>query len=119
MAAITWTNVTDEAPELSTISVNGQNALLLYVNTILAVDGFGGETSQRLFQARVLLAAHMATMLRRKGISGFLSEQHAGPVGESFGAFIYPMFGEFALTSYGTLFGMVCRGTAHRAGLLV
>lgn len=120
MAAINWTNVTDEAPELATgTSVNAQNALLLYVNTILAVDGFGGEANQRLFLARVYLAAHMATMLRRRGIAGFTSEKHAGPVGESFGMIQLPMLGEFGMTSYGVLYMTVCRGTAHRAGLLV
>lgn len=119
MAAIIWSDVTDQAPELSTVSIGGQTALLDYVNSALAVEGFGGESSKRLKNARVYLAAHMATMLRRRGISGFLTEQHAGPVGESFGAFQLPMLGEFGLTSYGALYAMVCRGTAHRAGLLV
>ncbi len=123
MAAIKWQDVVEgiPAPELSTIGVLAQDYILAHVNgSGIDVSGYGGETSPKTRLARAYLAAHMATMARRRGIPGFRSEQHAGPVGESFAMPPIPMFlGEFAMTSYGTLFASITRGSAHRAGILV
>lgn len=118
MAAITWSNVTDEASELLTFTnVNAQNAILNYVNTVLAVEGFGGEDSVKTFQARVFLAAHMITMLRRRGAAGIKTGQTAGPLSETFALLPLVRFGTFSTTSYGQLYAQVCRASAHRAGI--
>lgn len=120
MAAIIWSDVVADAPELSAVAPAAQTVLLLYVNSVLDVAGYGGESHIRTRTARVMLAAHMATMFRRRGVPGFLSEQHAGPIGESFAMPpMAAMLNEFAMTSYGALFAMVTRGSAHRAGALV
>lgn len=120
MAAITWTNVTDAAPELAAFSnVNAQNAVLNEVNTTINVVPLGGEDSIKTFNARVYLAAHIATLLRRRGIAGVRSSESAGPVSESFSPILLPQYGAYAMTSYGVLYAQEIASTAHRAGFLV
>lgn len=120
MAAITWTDVTDEAPELAVgITVNAQTALLDYVNTKLVVSGYDGESGRKSFLARVYLAAHMATLIKRRGLAGTKTSQSAGPVAESFAPIQLPRLGTYATTSYGLLFETVSTSSAHRAGLLL
>ena len=121
---ITWQDVISgaPAPELATPQVDllGQNYILAYVNAALDVSGFDGEAGPKTRMARIYLAAHMATLARRRGIPGFLSEQHAGPVGESFAVLPqFAQFGTFGTTSYGVIYVQIVRGSAHRAGILV
>ena len=120
MAAITWTNVTDEAPELATgTSLNAQTAILDYVNTKTRTDGLDGEDGRKTFLARVFLAAHIATMLRRRGIAGTVTSQSAGPVSESLSLLNLPWLGVYSTTSYGVLYATIVQSSAHRAGALL
>ncbi len=120
MSAITWANVTDEAPELATgISSNAQAAILDLVNTKLVTAGYDGEDGRKTFFARVYSAAHMATLLKRRGFAGFRSSQSAGPVAESFAQVQLPRLGSYGLTSYGILLEMITASSAHRAGLVL
>lgn len=61
MAAIIWTDVTNVAPELASISVGAQTLFLAVANTALKVSVWGGEESPRLKLGRVLFAAHLAS----------------------------------------------------------
>ncbi len=115
---ITWTNVTDEAPELSTVSVAAQTALLDYVNTKIVVSGLDGEDGRKTFLARVYWAAHVATMLKRRGQTGALTSQASNGVSESFAVYTLPQLGVFGSTGYGQLYAMIIGSSAHRAGLL-
>lgn len=121
MAAIDWTTVVEEAPasELATFAPGAQFIVLEYVNTKLVVSGFDGEDGVKTRLARIYLAAHMATMLKRKGIAGARSAQSAGGVSESFSIPTMPWLGIYAQTSYGQLFAMIAGSSAHRAGLLL
>lgn len=74
MAAITWDDVVAVASELEETPEDAQDMFLAHVNTALAVGAFGGESSPKLKLVRVLLAAHMATLLSAGG------ENAAGPI---------------------------------------
>lgn len=74
MAAITWANVLDHAPELSTVDTDAQTDILAHVNTTLIPDDWGGESSPKLKLARIYLAAHMGTMITQGATN------KAGPV---------------------------------------
>lgn len=75
MAAITWTDVTAIAADLSTTSAAAQTMILAMVNEAIDTRLFpNGETDARLKLARVYLAAHYAA----SGLGG--SGAAAGPV---------------------------------------
>lgn len=119
MAAIQWTDVTDQAPELGTASAGAQFALLAYANTQIAVSGLaGGEDGIAAKLARVYWCAHTATLLRRRGQAGTKTSQSSGPVSESFSPIAMSRIGEFAQTTYGILYGTILNSSAHRAGRL-
>lgn len=86
MAAITWTDVTNHAPELSTVTAGAQTDVLAYVNAALSVSLFGDETSPRLKLCRVLLAAHLATLEAQRNTSGPVTAAAAGGLSRSYGA---------------------------------
>lgn len=120
MSQITWTDVTDEAAELANgVSFNTQTVLLDYVNTKIRTDGLDGEAGRKTFLARVYLAAHMATLLKRRGIAGTVTSQSAGPVSESLSLLTLPWLGVYSTTSYGVLYAMIVQSSAHRAGALL
>lgn len=69
MAAITWSDVTALAGELSNVSPTAQTIILNWVNTALDVSFFaGGETSSKLKLTRIYLAAHLGSLGPRVGI---------------------------------------------------
>lgn len=116
MAAITWTDVTDVAKELTTVSVGAQTAILLLVNDFLDVGTWGGEDSQKLKMGRVFLAAHIATLsAKRKGKAGTVSSEAAGGLSRSYQSLATAT--ALSLTSYGDLYTMLAKSTAARAGL--
>lgn len=121
MASISWNDVVEGAPspELATFAPGAQIVLLDFVNTKLVVTGFDGEDGVKTRLARIYLAAHMATMLKRKGAAGARSSQSAGGVSESFSIPNMPWLGLYAQTSYGQLYAMIAGSSAHRAGLLL
>jgi hypothetical protein len=76
VAAITWTDVVDKlpAPELAALSIAAQDDILAFVHEVLSPHALGGEESARLRRARMLFAAHLATVTAGGGAST------AGPV---------------------------------------
>lgn len=78
MAAVTWANVLDFAPGLSTVAVGAQNAILAYVNTTLQVEAYGGEDGAKTRLARIYLAAHSGEILKRQGIGGAITGEDVG-----------------------------------------
>ena len=123
MAAITWTDVTDYAAELAVYtSVNGQNIILNVVNgSGLDASNFGGENAPKTKLARVLLAAHYATMTLQSagGVTGPVTSRTEGGVSESYGNFTMTNTVALDATEYGQLFRLLCSGTEARAGILV
>lgn len=103
MDTIDWTSVTDLAAELSTAPAGLQAAVLAQANGILTRDVWGDQITF----GRALLAAHIATMMLRKGRSGALSAEAVGPVSRSF---LQPQpFSALDSTSYGAEFKRVAR----------
>ncbi len=117
---ILWTNVTDEAAELATgVSAGAQFALLDYANTKIDVTGLDGEDGRKTFLARVFWVAHIATLLKRRGVAGARTAQSAGGVSESFTLPQMTNLGPFSQTSYGILYATIVGASAHRAGKLL
>jgi hypothetical protein len=114
VAAITWTDVTNVAPELSTIASTVQTALLLLVNDYLDPDTWGGEDSQKLLSGRAYLAAHLATLGKRKGVNGQLTAEAGGGLSRSYGMLTNPTM--YSMTTYGEIFAMLAKTTVARVG---
>lgn len=124
MAAITWSDVSDAAPELLTTSQGGPVPpaatifILAFVNANgFNVNAFDGEAGNKTFAGRVLLAAHFATMMLRKGVGGAISSQTEGGAAQSY---LIPWRTPSALdvTSYGQMFRALASGSAARAGVV-
>lgn len=119
MAAIVWSDVTS-LPDaaLATISVLFQDLILEIVNTTgLNAANFGGENAAKTKLARVLLAAHFATMFLRRGFAGVPASQSEGGVSESM-AQILQGPRALDLTGYGQALHALAAGTPARAGFL-
>ena len=107
------------AGELATVGTPAQNVILSIVNGAgINVNNFGGEDAPLTRDARILYAAHIATIQRRKGNGGLISQQTEGGASQSY---IYPWIGFKFLpaTSYGLILAQIIQGTAARAGTLV
>jgi hypothetical protein len=99
MASITWTDVTNHAAELASVSAGAQTDILAHVNTALNVTLFGDETSARLKLARIYLAAHLGTMANLGGVSGPVSSESAGGLAMSYA--VAMTRSNLGITSYG------------------
>lgn len=122
MAAINWSDVLNTAVELRNdpvISDLFQLVILSVVNGAgLSVTNFGGEDAPLTRAARMLLAAHMATMIRKRGVPGVVTSQSEGGVSQSYAlSLVNPR--ALDLTSYGQMLRGLISGTPARAGTLV
>jgi hypothetical protein len=124
MAFITWSNVCDACVEIKAatpaqLPFLAQSTILTVVNgSGISISNFGGEGSQMLTDARILLAAHMATMWMRRGVSGAITSQSEGGASQAYALGLKnPRV--LDLTSYGMLFRQLAMGSAARAGLLL
>ena len=113
---LTWFDVTSYAPELSKgtlIPGISQNLILSTVNTIIAENTWGPLTTV----ARVLYAAHMATLEKRRGQPGTAMSRSMGGISESYGA--GPISASFlSLTSYGQTYLGLAKTRNFRAGFV-
>lgn len=122
MASITWTDVTNHAPALSSVVAGAQTDILAYVNLLLTVSLFGGEAAAKTKMARVYAAAHFGTLelLATNGAAGAVSSETAGGLTRTYGttatAATDPDWGS---TAHGQMFVNICRTTPARAGLLL
>lgn len=80
--AITWSNVTDIAPELSTVGAAAQTAILAQANTELSVSVWG----TRIEIGRAWFAAHLATVSNRRGTGGQVTSETVGSVSRGYSA---------------------------------
>ena len=122
MAAIRWDDVGGPngfATELAVVPPTAQIVILSVVNgTGLAADNFGGEEADLTKTARILLAAHMGTLVLRQGLGGAIASQSEGGASQSYwNAWINPR--ALHLTSYGQMLMGIISGTPARAGILV
>ncbi len=86
---ITKQDVLAIAPELSAFADPGWALVLAYCNELNAdgIGGFGGNEGVTVRFARILLAAHYATAMRRgrRGAVGPVTSEAAGDLRHSFG----------------------------------
>lgn len=98
--AITWANVTDIAAELSTAPLALQTAVLAQVNEELNADVWG----TRIDIGRAWLAAHIATVARRRGPGGPVTAETVGSVSRMYSASIAAGAAQLGSTAYGIEF---------------
>lgn len=77
---INWTYVSDIAPELATVPVAQQTIILADAYSVLNV----GVCGDRLDTMATYLAAHQATLNKRRGLSGAVAAQSVGQVSRSY-----------------------------------
>lgn len=123
MAAISWDDVYEVASELGK-APNGPvpaGAVLMILAVVngdgLDANNFGGEGDNKTFAARVFLAAHMATMILRKGVGGMISHQSEGGASQGYLLHIRNP-SVLDSTSYGQMLRALAGGTPARAGFL-
>lgn len=78
MSDVTWSDVTDLQPGLSTVSAGAQANILAYVNDDLNPAAFGGEDSSTFVLARCYLAAHLGVLTQTAGAAGSVSSETYG-----------------------------------------
>ncbi len=113
MAAITWAHVVDHAAELSTVDTDAQTDILDFVNNEgvdPAIFHDGSDSSQTYRLARIALAAHIATMGKRRGTGGAVTSQSAGQLSRSYG-----VNGSAATDLDATSYGQLFKGYVHRS----
>lgn len=111
---IVWGNVVNIAPELANEPAGTASALLWWVNNNLDDCTWGG-TAEADF-GRAWLAAHLATVARRRGI-GALTSESVGALARSYGV-IQGIPGAFAMTSYGAMYYQLTRELPTVLGLV-
>lgn len=120
MAAITWSDVTAHASDLTAVSAGAQTDALAYVNEMVDPDKLGGETSSRYHLARIYLAAHFGTVSLKNGTppAGPVTSESVGDISRSYG--ISAGAGEdIASTGWGREYLALVRRAAAARGPLV
>jgi hypothetical protein len=103
--AITWQDVVDIAPELSTIATGTQTKILAMVGRQVAnVDNWG----ELIDDASAYLAAHLATLTQKLG-NGPTASEGVGPLNRSYVSLL--QFGMLGQTSYGIEYLRLARMT--------
>lgn len=98
--AIDWTDVVDIAPELSTVAVGMQNAILADINEELDPAVWG----TRLDAGSKYLAAHRATLATRAGSGGAVQSETVGQVSRTYAVSSATAGAGYSATSYGQVF---------------
>lgn len=94
---ITWTDVVAMAPELSTVPLASQTAVLAAVALQMDVDLWDAK----LNLGAVYLAAHLATIRGRNGVGGPVVAESAGSVSRAYSASVAAGAAQLGSTSYG------------------
>jgi hypothetical protein len=114
MADIDWDDVVEgaPAPELAgRVPALAQTEILRYVNAeAFEPSVFGGEDSSTLQRARIYLAAHMATLGLRNGVSGPVVSLGGGKLTTTFATFA--LTNTYFATAYGLLLDQLIRTLA-------
>ena len=77
MTAIAWSDVIDAAPQLTdaVILPARQTKILAYAEEKFDPTKFRGEDSATYFELRVMFAAHVGEMDRRRGLAGAVQSE--------------------------------------------
>lgn len=111
MAAVTWAALVAELPaaQLSAVATEAQDSILAFVHETLNVASLGGEASARLRRARMLLAAHLATVGASGGtvVAGPVISESTSRISRTYAQVVSG--GEFSGSSYGQEFARLVR----------
>lgn len=86
MAAITWTDVSDLASELSAVATTARTLILALVNAKVDVESLDGEAGELTKAVRVYYAAHLGALsLQGSGAwTGAVVSESAGGLSRSY-----------------------------------
>lgn len=117
MADIVWSDVEDFASELAddAVSAGAQATILAYVNGAFSPDAFKNEATLKL--ARILLAAHVATMSAVSGgdmAAGPVLSEGAGGLTRSYADLVSGSTTGFSGSSYGDQLAYLMRTSKAR-----
>lgn len=109
---ITWADVTAVAPELATVPVGVQTALLAMVGVMLPNPNALGTQYDA---ACTWLAAHLGTISQRKSgnIAGPISSESVGGVSRSYAVPAMDSVSDYSSTSYGQLLQVIINNNAN------
>jgi hypothetical protein len=114
MAAIEWTDVVERlpAPELAgLVDTDAATDILEFVHEVVNAGVLGGESSARLRRARMLRAAHLATVTATGGaaIAGPVISESTGRISRTYANLMSA--GDFSGSSYGDEFARLVRNS--------
>jgi hypothetical protein len=111
---LVWADVVNVAPDLSSLTVAQQNAVLFDVDTQLAETKLG----TRYFQACRYLAAHLGTLVKRgaTGAGGVVSSESVGAVSVSYSVPSSSSDDGLGATVWGMQYKRIIRLSANRIG---
>lgn len=114
---ITWADVIALAPELATLPVSVQNAILALVQVMIHSCPWGDKYRQAL----ILLAAHFGTLALRNasGATGAVVKERVGQVERQYGVSAMTSKGGLDQTIYGQMYEMLRAGLLGSRGPLV
>lgn len=114
---ITWTDVTNLDPSLSTVPPATQAAILALVQKLIHSCPWGDKYDYAL----ALLAAHIATMYLRNatGATGAVVKEKVGGVERQYGTFTGSGAPDLDQTWFGQIYKMLLRGLLGSRGPLV
>jgi len=113
---LTWDEVVLIAPDLASLTVDQQNAILADVELQVSESAFGAKYNL----ACKYLAAHLGTLYRRgaEGASGPVASERVGSVSRTYAVAKSAATG-FGATAYGVQFEALARQLPIRAGAVL
>lgn len=120
MAALTWADVVNVAPELSTVSSTRQTLFITLAEERVSNEFFRGVDAKTYLLARAYLAAHFATMPGTGSIGpvGATTSMSEGGVSESFSQVTPRTMSLLSTTSYGRMFLLLVGWSPAVAGFV-
>lgn len=123
MAAITWSDVTAHAAQLTTAVVPSaaRTDILAYVNSVVNVKVIDGEDGPKSKMARIYLAAHFGEVARSQGLlsSGAVTSESAGGLARSYAAILTMDPASLGASRYGQEYTALIRTSGARAPFVI
>jgi hypothetical protein len=118
---ITWPDVIAFAPELSTVDVAAQVAILAYINATFNVSEWGGSTAPMLRLGMIYLAAHFGTITGQgaNGAAGPVTKESVGEISREYMEASFSTGSDLSSSSYGQMYRTLVRQSAARAPIVI
>ena len=109
MADITWADVEDVAPLLSTVPVDAQTKILAYVNDTVNSGAFNNDSAYTL--AKCYLAAHRGSCVLTAGTGAAIASESMGGLSRSYAT---PSVSNLDSTSFGREYRSIVNASPAR-----